>query len=163
MNDWSATCRNTKITWSESGSSSESNESQCFWQTFNVSQAFELGVYQIHLARISRSETLHKVIHSVRRSTLVLITPSRSVSTRCVPSVRRSRFWCSAQGNILTLQILVPKLFRFMLLANSSRLEPSASVSLSQRYPNPNSIYELEFNLQVHRGHCVLSTDHEAL
>ena len=98
----------------------------------------------------------------IRRSTLV-ITPSRSVSTRCVPSVRRSRFWCSAQGNILTLQILVPKLFRFMLLANSSRLEPSASVSLSQRYPNPNPIYELEFNLQVHRGHCVLSTDHEAL
>lgn len=46
----------------------QSNESQCFWQTFNVSQAFELGVYQIHLARISRSETLHKVIHSVHQA-----------------------------------------------------------------------------------------------
>ena len=57
----------------------QSNESQCFWQTFNVSQAFELGVYQIHLARISRSETLHKVIHSVRRSTLVIM-PSRLIT-----------------------------------------------------------------------------------
>lgn len=42
--------------------------SQCFWQTFNVSQAFELGVYQVHLARISRSETLHKIIHSVHQA-----------------------------------------------------------------------------------------------